>query len=133
MRMPKHELMTVDHPPISSRQWRGLTGDEYANGLFLRWASGEEYRIIESLIAAHQACAWEEEAEHAEEKEKARVARANAKAWRDWYPRPRPPEMATHEGDNSMKLGTVVRLPDGREGTVVFNSLIGVGIKWGGA
>lgn len=30
-----------------------------------------------------------------------------------------------------MKLGTHVRLPDGREGTVVFNSLIGVGIKWG--
>ena len=30
-----------------------------------------------------------------------------------------------------MKLGTQVRLPDGREGTVVYNSLIGVGIKWG--
>jgi len=30
-----------------------------------------------------------------------------------------------------MKLGTWVRLPDGREGTVVFNGLIGVGIKWG--
>jgi hypothetical protein len=30
-----------------------------------------------------------------------------------------------------MKLGTKVKLPDGRIGTVVFNSLIGVGIKWG--
>ncbi len=30
-----------------------------------------------------------------------------------------------------MKLGTHVRLPDGREGTVVYNSIIGVGIKWG--
>ena len=30
-----------------------------------------------------------------------------------------------------MKLGTQVKLPDGREGTVVYNSLIGVGIKWG--
>ena len=30
-----------------------------------------------------------------------------------------------------MKLGTHIRLPDGREATVVFNSLIGVGIKWG--
>ncbi len=28
-------------------------------------------------------------------------------------------------------LGTQVRLPDGREGTVVFNSLVGVGVKWG--
>ena len=30
-----------------------------------------------------------------------------------------------------MKLGTHIRLPDGREGTAVYNSLIGVGIKWG--
>lgn len=30
-----------------------------------------------------------------------------------------------------MKLGTQIRLPDGREGTVIYNSLIGVGIKWG--
>jgi hypothetical protein len=30
-----------------------------------------------------------------------------------------------------MKAGTIVRLPDGREGTVVFNGLCGVGIKWG--
>ena len=30
-----------------------------------------------------------------------------------------------------MKLGTQIRLSDGREGTVVYNSLIGVGIKWG--
>ena len=30
-----------------------------------------------------------------------------------------------------MKLGTHIRLPDGREATVVYNSLIGVGIKWG--
>lgn len=30
-----------------------------------------------------------------------------------------------------MKLGTHIRLADGRDGTVVFNSLIGVGIKWG--
>ena len=29
------------------------------------------------------------------------------------------------------ELGTHVRLPDGRVGTVVYNSLIGVGIKWG--
>lgn len=29
-----------------------------------------------------------------------------------------------------MKLGTWVRLPDGRIGIVVYNSLIGVGIKW---
>ncbi len=30
-----------------------------------------------------------------------------------------------------MKLGTHIRLDDGRVGTVVYNSLIGVGIKWG--
>ncbi|HUV63440.1 MAG TPA: hypothetical protein VMW24_06045 [Sedimentisphaerales bacterium] len=30
-----------------------------------------------------------------------------------------------------MKLGTIIRLPDGSEGTVVYNSLIGAGIKWG--
>jgi hypothetical protein len=30
-----------------------------------------------------------------------------------------------------MRLGTHIRLSDGREGTVVYNSLIGVGIKWG--
>ena len=30
-----------------------------------------------------------------------------------------------------MKLGTQVKLPDGRMGTVVFNGLVGVGIKWG--
>lgn len=30
-----------------------------------------------------------------------------------------------------MKLGTQIQFPDGREGTVVFNSLIGVGIMWG--
>lgn len=29
------------------------------------------------------------------------------------------------------KLGTIVRLPDGRVGTTVLNSLSGVGIKWG--
>lgn len=29
------------------------------------------------------------------------------------------------------QLGTIVQLPDGREGTVVFNSLVGIGIKWG--
>jgi len=28
--------------------------------------------------------------------------------------------------------GTIVRVPDGRIGTVVFNGLEGVGIKWGG-
>lgn len=28
-------------------------------------------------------------------------------------------------------LGTVVRLPDGRIGTTVYNGLDGVGIKWG--
>jgi len=30
-----------------------------------------------------------------------------------------------------MRLGTQIRLPDSREGTVVYNSLTGVGIKWG--
>lgn len=30
-----------------------------------------------------------------------------------------------------MKLGTHIRMDDGREATVVYNSLIGVGIKWG--
>jgi len=30
-----------------------------------------------------------------------------------------------------MKLGTLVKLKDGRFGTVVYNSLIGVGIKFG--
>ena len=29
------------------------------------------------------------------------------------------------------RLGTQIRLPDGREATVVFNSLTGVGIMWG--
>ena len=29
------------------------------------------------------------------------------------------------------QLGTQVRLPDGREGTVIYNGLDGVGIKWG--
>lgn len=30
-----------------------------------------------------------------------------------------------------MKLGTQIRFKDGREATVVYNSLIGVGIVWG--
>jgi len=30
-----------------------------------------------------------------------------------------------------MKAGTIVKLPDGRIGTVVYNSLDGIGIKWG--
>jgi hypothetical protein len=30
-----------------------------------------------------------------------------------------------------MKAGTIIQLPDGRIGTVVYNSLDGVGIKWG--
>lgn len=30
-----------------------------------------------------------------------------------------------------MQAGKIVRLPDGREGTVVYNGLDGVGIKWG--
>jgi hypothetical protein len=30
-----------------------------------------------------------------------------------------------------MKLGTHIRMDDGRTATVVYNSLIGVGIKWG--
>jgi hypothetical protein len=30
-----------------------------------------------------------------------------------------------------MKAGTIVRLPDGREGTLVYNGLDGRGIKWG--
>ncbi len=30
-----------------------------------------------------------------------------------------------------MKLGTQIRMADGREATVVYNSLIGVGVIWG--
>ena len=30
-----------------------------------------------------------------------------------------------------MRPGTLVRLPDGREGTVVYHGLDGYGIKWG--
>ena len=30
-----------------------------------------------------------------------------------------------------MKAGTIIRLPDGRVGTVVYSGLDGVGIKWG--
>lgn len=30
-----------------------------------------------------------------------------------------------------MKLGTQIRFSDGREGTVIYNSLIGEGIVWG--
>ena len=30
-----------------------------------------------------------------------------------------------------MKAGTWIRLPDGREGTVVYHGLDGYGIKWG--
>ena len=30
-----------------------------------------------------------------------------------------------------MRAGTIVKLPDGRLGTVVYNGLDGVGIKWG--
>lgn len=30
-----------------------------------------------------------------------------------------------------MRAGTIVRLPDGREGTVVYHGLDGYGIKWG--
>ncbi len=29
------------------------------------------------------------------------------------------------------RLGTIIRLPDGRVGTTVYNGLDGVGIKWG--
>jgi len=29
------------------------------------------------------------------------------------------------------RIGTQIRLPDGREATTVFNGLSGVGIKWG--
>lgn len=29
------------------------------------------------------------------------------------------------------RIGTQIRLPDGREATVVFNGLSGVGIRWG--
>lgn len=29
------------------------------------------------------------------------------------------------------RLGTQIRLPDGREATTVFNGLTGIGIKWG--
>lgn len=35
------------------------------------------------------------------------------------------------DGGRITRLGSQVRLPDGRVGTVVYNSLIGVGIKWG--
>lgn len=31
----------------------------------------------------------------------------------------------------TVKAGTMVKLPDGRIGTVVYNGLDGVGIKWG--
>ena len=31
----------------------------------------------------------------------------------------------------TLPLGSQVRLPDGREGTIVFNGLTGMGIKWG--
>lgn len=30
-----------------------------------------------------------------------------------------------------MKPGTIVKLPDGREGTVVYHHLDGYGIRWG--
>jgi hypothetical protein len=30
-----------------------------------------------------------------------------------------------------MKLGTQIKFADGREATVVYNSLIGVGVMWG--
>jgi hypothetical protein len=30
-----------------------------------------------------------------------------------------------------MKLGTQIKFADGREATVIYNSLIGVGIRWG--
>ena len=30
-----------------------------------------------------------------------------------------------------MKLGTIVEMSDGRRGTVVYNGLDGVGVKWG--
>lgn len=30
-----------------------------------------------------------------------------------------------------MKLGTIVELPDGRRGTMVYHGLDGYGIKWG--
>lgn len=30
-----------------------------------------------------------------------------------------------------MKPGTLVKLPDGREGTVVYHGLDGYGVKWG--
>ena len=30
-----------------------------------------------------------------------------------------------------MKLGTQIRFSDGRIATVIYNSLVGVGIKWG--
>lgn len=30
-----------------------------------------------------------------------------------------------------MKLGTQIRLHDGRKATVIYNSLVGVGIVWG--
>ena len=32
---------------------------------------------------------------------------------------------------NINKLGTQIRLPDGRVGTVIYNSLSGIGIKFG--
>ena len=30
-----------------------------------------------------------------------------------------------------MKAGTIIELPDGRRGTIVFHGLIGYGIRWG--
>ncbi len=32
---------------------------------------------------------------------------------------------------DASRAGTIVRLPDGREGTVVYNGLDGIGIVWG--
>lgn len=41
------------------------------------------------------------------------------------------PYNLTREKETRMKAGTIIELPDGRIGTVVYNSIDGVGIKWG--
>jgi hypothetical protein len=36
-----------------------------------------------------------------------------------------------HGDEEEMRIGSLVKVPDGRIGTVVYNGLDGVGIKWG--
>lgn len=45
--------------------------------------------------------------------------------------RPRPPAQSKESEEGKMKLNTVVRLPDGRIGTICYNHLDGAGGVWG--